>query len=354
MHHAPAPTLRDPPHAGLAAAAVMLCLLGAGPAGAEPVRAERELMHTLVSVAINDPMTDAGYAAAFEDVFGVFADIDNTMNEWKPGSVLGQINASAGGEPVLAPAPLCEVIRKSLEGARKTNGLFDPTWAALKDVWRFGDGDAPVVPSAEAVKKACALVSYRDVEVTAATDAGVGACRVRLKKPGMKLGLGGVVKGWGVDQAVAKLRARGLKSFFIQAGGDLYFAGHKETRKWKSGIRDPRGPPDQTFAKLEVEDGAFSTSGDYEHYFEVDNVRYHHIIDLRTCWPAKASRSATVLARSATDAEFLTKSAFILGAEKGLALAESMGAAAVIVDAHNRVYVSKKIRAKLELGTPSP
>jgi thiamine biosynthesis lipoprotein len=106
---------------------------------------------------------------------------------------------------------------------------------------------------------------------------------------------------------------------------------------------------------LEVSDAAFSTSGDYEHFFELDGKRYHHIIDPRTCYPATASRSATVLARSAVDAELLTKSVFITGGKEGLALAESMGASAVVVTADNEVLVSKGLDKKLKrLAPPSP
>jgi thiamine biosynthesis lipoprotein len=106
---------------------------------------------------------------------------------------------------------------------------------------------------------------------------------------------------------------------------------------------------------LEVSDAAFSTSGDYEHFFELDGKRYHHIIDPRTCYPAMASRSATVLARSAVDAELLTKSVFITGGKEGLALAERMGASAVVVTADNEVLVSKALDKKLKrLAPPSP
>src|SRR5207244_2956501 len=105
------------------------------------------------------------------------------------------------------------------------------------------------------------------VELAPGDPATGPSCRVRLAKPGMKLGLGGIAKGWGVDQAVARLRSLGFRDFFVQAGGDLYAAGKKDEHPWRVGIRDPRGPPEKTFALLDVSDAAFSTSGDYEHFF---------------------------------------------------------------------------------------
>ena len=93
----------------------------------EPARQDRELMHTKVTVVIADPVSAEALQAAFDDAFAVFSDLDQTVNEWKPESVLGKINAGAGGAAVPAPAPVCEVIKTSLDGAKRTNGLFDPT-----------------------------------------------------------------------------------------------------------------------------------------------------------------------------------------------------------------------------------
>jgi thiamine biosynthesis lipoprotein len=170
----------------------------------------------------------------------------------------------------------------------------------------------------------------------------------------MALGLGGIVKGWGVDQAVKELKKRGFTNFFVQAGGDLYLAGHNDKdRPWKVGIRDPRGGPESSFARGELTDSAFSTSGDYEHFFMNGGKRYHHIIDLRSCMPATASVSSTVAAQSCVDAEVLTKSTFILGGQKGLDLAKSFGAQAVLVDAEGKVKVSKELEGKLEVTPPS-
>ena len=169
----------------------------------------------------------------------------------------------------------------------------------------------------------------------------------------MAVGLGGIAKGWGVDEAVRRLRAAGLRDFLVQAGGDLYAAGRRGRVPWTVAVRDPRGPPERAFAWLEVRDAAFSTSGDYEHFFESGGVRYHHLIDPRTCRPARASRSATVLAPSAVDAEVLTKAVFITGGRAGLRLAERQGAAALIVTSGNRVLASKKLQGRLKHVRPT-
>ncbi|MBI3184026.1 MAG: FAD:protein FMN transferase, partial [Myxococcales bacterium] len=143
----------------------------------------------------------------------------------------------------------------------------------------------------------------------------------------------------------------GLRNFYVQAGGDLYLSGTRFGRPWRAGIRDPRGPPDRSFAHLELSDVAFSTSGDYERFFVAGGVRYHHLIDPRTCWPSRRSRSATVLAKSATDAEILTKATFMLGGKEGLELARAWGAEAILVDGEGKVHASPGIDGRM---VPSP
>jgi FAD:protein FMN transferase len=314
------------------------------------VRRSREMMHTKVTIALSGSKPTEERESAFEAAFDVFERIDQVMNEWRPGSPLEQINAKAGHEAVTAPADLCEVIQLALDGAKRTQGLFDPTWASLRELWKFGEDSKEEVPSDEAIKAACALVSWKDVEVKPLPKpTREASCTVKLKKPGMKLGLGGLVKGWGVDEVAKELRRRGYRDFFVQAGGDLYLAGKNGDRAWKAGIRDPRGPAEKTFARAELTDTAFSTSGDYERFFVKNGVRYHHLIDPRSCRPATASISATVLAKSATDAELLTKSVFIVGGKKGLALAKSFGATAVIVDPRGEVAMSEALKGKLEI-----
>jgi thiamine biosynthesis lipoprotein len=142
----------------------------------------------------------------------------------------------------------------------------------------------------------------------------------------------------------------------VQAGGDLFGAGRKpDGSAWISGVQDPRGPTGKFFATIELDDHAFSTAGDYARSFFVDGKRYHHIIDPRTGYPATACRSVTVWAKDAFTADAIDDAVFILGPEKGLALVESQeGVGAVIVDAANRVWVSKRLDGKVHiLGTPT-
>jgi thiamine biosynthesis lipoprotein len=336
----------------MAALAAIVSAVLAGAAAAVPLDVVRDSRPFAGSMASITLVATEGLEAeaALDAAFAALARVDLVMNEWRPESPLSRLNAAAGTRAwTRLPPDLCDVLRAALRGARQTGGLFDPTWAALRTLWRFEPGSAP--PEEGDLARQCSLVGWQHLQLRDEP----GGCRARLPRRGMAVGLGGIAKGWAVDAAVAALRRRGHSSFVVQAGGDLFAAGRRGDEPWRVGIRDPRGPAASAFAEVEVHDRAFSTSGDYEHFFVVAGARYHHILDPRTCRPAPASRSVTVLARTGVEAEILGKAAFIAGGEEGLALVNRAGAAAVIVTADNRVLVSGSLRPKLRLARqPSP
>ena len=176
-----------------------------------------------------------------------------------------------------------------------------------------------------------------------------------LRRKGQRITLGGIAKGYGVDRAVAVLRAHGLANFIVQAGGDMYVAGKKGAAPWVVGIRDPRGAPDAMFALAPVEDHSFSTSGDYERGFVKDGVRYHHILDPRTGQPAHASRSVTIRAKDAFTADAWSKVLFILGPQKSrelLAREKLTDFEVVWVDDKNAIHMTQGIERTLKVVKP--
>jgi FAD:protein FMN transferase len=287
----------------------------------------RPAMGSLATVTVAAP-TPARAAAAFEAAFAVFARVDRVMNEWREGSAVSRLNARAGRGWTALPGDLCEVLALSRRGAEATGGRFDPTWAALSDLWRF-DGTRDTPPPDDAVRARCPLVDHRALVVRRR---GAG-CEARLARAGMRVGLGGIAKGWALDRAARALRRLGFRDFMLQAGGDLYAAGTRGGEPWRVDVRDPRGGPLDRILSVVVRDRAFSTSGDYEHAYVAGGRRYHHLIDPRTCRPADSSRAVSVLARTAVDAEILGKSLFIEGGAEALGEARRRGAEAVVVTA---------------------
>ncbi|MFO0587707.1 MAG: FAD:protein FMN transferase [Polyangiaceae bacterium] len=268
------------------------------------------------------------------------------MTTWSEDSEVSKINKAAGKSSVKVGSETFAVIDKSLWIGKESGGVFDITFEAMKGLWKFDEGAEATIPPKDKIDAARKLIDYRQIEIDPK------ASTVRIKREGMRMNLGGIAKGYAIDAASRVLEAEGLKGFFAQAGGDLFVRGDKpDGSKFKVGIRDPRGKgPTDYFALLEVEDHAFSTAGDYERTFIKDGKRYHHIIDPRTGYPATASRSVTVWAKDAFTADAIDDAIFILGPEKGLDLVESIpGAGCVIVDAKNKVWISKRLDGKVKI-----
>jgi thiamine biosynthesis lipoprotein len=222
-----------------------------------------------------------------------------------------------------------------------TGGAFDITWAALWGLWDFRSPHPTVPDSAEAARRA-ALVDYRKVEIDDA------AGTVRLAAPGMKIGLGGIAKGYALDLAARALRTSGVTDFLILGGGQVYAGGRKNGRPWTVGIRDPRGAATDYFATVGVTDVSVSTSGDYESYFILNGIRYHHILDPRTGMPARGLRSATVISPDATLADALSTALIVMGPRPGMALVERLSnVEAVLVDDRGMVLTSSGLQDAL-------
>lgn len=320
------------------------------PAEAGPPRkvelVERAMGTEVTLIAFTEPQVDETTTRqALREAFAEVVRLEQLMSEWRPDSEVSKINQQAGEAVTVSPETY-DVIAKALWASRVSQGTFDISFMPLNQLWRFGDAaeDQPRVPSRQAVKQRLALVDYRRVQLDPTTRS------VRLE-PKMAVGLGGIAKGYAVDRAAAVLRARGLTSFLVQAGGDLYGAGRKpDGSAWVSGVQDPRGVRGSYFAVVELTDHAFSTAGDYARAYLVGGKRYHHILDPRTGYPARACRSVTVWAKDALLADAIDDAVFILGPERGLALIESLdGAGAVIVDADNRVWLSERVKSKVRL-----
>jgi thiamine biosynthesis lipoprotein len=277
--------------------------------------------------------------------FATLERLEALLSTWRPQSEISELNRQAGKLPVHVSPETFAVLQDAQQASARSHGLFDITFASL-GLWHFDEELTPVVPPAALVKERLARVDYRHVLLDASAQTAF------IDRVETRVDLGGIGKGFAVDAAVAVLRARGLRDFVIQAGGDLYCAGHRGQRPWTIGVRDPRDASGGFFATLPVTDAAFSTSGDDERFFIVDGRRYHHIIDPRTGFPATASRSATILAPSATLAEELSKPVFILGPEAGAAFAQGQGIEAVIVGADGGLTVTRGLTGKLEVVRP--
>lgn len=333
----------------MACAALAACGGPRAPAPApsrEVVRAERLAMGS--ALRLTAWSTDAERTRqAFDAVFAEFDRLEALLSVWTPGSDVVRLNQAPPGTPVPVRTETREVLQAAAQVSRWTDGAFDVTFGALAEVWKFDHDQDNRVPSDAEIAARLPRVDYRTVVV----EEGPGT--VTRTRAGVRVHLGGIGKGYAVDRAVAILRAAGLADFMVQAGGDLYVAGMAGETPWRLGIQDPRGTPDDAFAVVELRDATFSTSGDYERFFELGGVRYHHLLDPKTGHPARGCRSVTIVARQALLADGLSTGVFILGPERGMALVERLpDVEAVIVTADNRVLVSSGLRGRVEVRHP--
>ncbi|HXR20367.1 MAG TPA: FAD:protein FMN transferase [Steroidobacteraceae bacterium] len=269
---------------------------------------------------------------AIDAVMDEMRHIDESMSVYKPTSEVSKVNSLAVQQPVTISPELFKLLTTALEYSRITEGAFDITYASVGYMYDFR---ARKRPTEQQIQSALPAVNYRHVLLDAATST------VRFTQPGVRIDLGGIAKGYAVDCGIDILRARGFTHALVNAGGDSRVIGDRFGKPWVIGIRHP-DHPDQVITRVPLTDSAFSTSGDYERYFDEDGVRYHHIIDPRTGHSASKVRSATVIAPTATRTDGLSKTAFVLGADEAMRIYNSLADVdAILVTPDGRILYSK-------------
>lgn len=313
------------------------------------IYAETEQMGTRVSINVwvgDGSSAQAG--VAIEAAFAEIERIEQIMSEWRPSSELSQLNDNAGGPARPLSPELFEVLQRSKVIAEATDGAFDPTFYAVGQLWHFEPGSRP--PAPELIAARLSLVGWRGIELDPNTGNG------RLARPGMKVGLGAIAKGYAVDRASQVLLQHGFMHHIVEGGGDTYVSGTKAGAPWKVGIQRPDRPG--SLAAIPASDRAIVTSGGYQRFIEVDGKRYAHILDPRTGWPLDESASAqsiTVAAANATDADAYATAVAVMGPEKGMAYVESHPAlGAVLVTRSGELLVSTNLRPILVLPPAEP
>ncbi|MDH4021629.1 MAG: FAD:protein FMN transferase [Gammaproteobacteria bacterium] len=266
-----------------------------------------------------------------------FDRIESWMSTFREDSEISRVNRLAAHEAVATSAELFGIVQRSLELSVLSGGAFDITFDSVGQLYDFRAG---VRPDRAAIEEQLPSINYRHVILDPVKST------IRFSEEGTRINLGGIGKGYACDKVADLLRAAGVKSGRVNAGGDTRLIGDRQGRPWVMGIRDPDAG-DRWVTRLALDDEAISTAGDYERFFEEDGVRYHHIINPKTGDSARGVRSVTVIGPDATMTDGLDNAVFILGPERGLALIDATpGYAAVVVDAAHNVRFSKALQAQ--------
>lgn len=310
---------------------------------AEPPAERFEFKRTEMAIPTRIVLYTADNATATraaDAAFSRFHDLNAVFSDYDPQSELRQLcNTSGGGKFVHVSTDLWRVLVRAQEISERSGGAFDITISPVVHLWRSARQTKELPPLASR-EKALARVGYQFVRLDAQQQA------VELVKPNMRLDVGGIAKGYAVDEAMGVLRKLGIERMMVDAGGNIGLGDPPPDKPgWRIGIAPPEvgSPPREYLSLCRM---ALSTSGDTWQYTIIDGTRYSHLIDPRTGMALTDHSSVTVVGPDGLNTDGLSSAVAILGPEKGLQLIENTpGAAAFIVqriDGKEKTYESSR------------
>lgn len=328
-----------------ALAGCILCLaVASSPAHAAWYSRNESVMTTDIYVELWD--TNATHAnAAIDAVMAEMHHVDDVMSDFKPDSELSQINEHGAQHPVVVSPELYNLIKLSTHYSQITDGAFDIT---MESVWKLYDFRRHIHPTDAQIKALLPTIGWRQL-ILDDRHHSVGFAR-----PGMAIGLGGIAKGYVVDQSIYILKAMGIRHALVTAGGDTRILGDRRGRPWMVAIKDP-WDLNKIVTMVPITNEAVSTSGDYFRGFVQNGVRYDHILSPFTGHSAQLVRSASIIAPTATQTDGMSKTAFVLGPARTLAIINSMPQYdAIFIDPEGRVIYSNGLAPPPGAPRPAP
>lgn len=302
----------------------------------------RLVMDTNVDVTLFGISSQEATAVA-DDMFEEMERLEKFLSRHVPDSDISRINDAAGKDWVSVEPETIDVLKEAVESAELTGGAFDPTVGVLLRLWGFGT-ENPGVPSSDELEDAIELVDYEDIQLDEENS------RVFLSRPGMKIDVGGIAKGYIVERGQEVTAEAEVKAAFVNAGGDISLRGARPNGgKWRIAVQDPDNPQ-EWIAVIELDEGNIATSGDYQRFFEEEGEIYHHILDPFTGFPAREVTSVTVSGPSTSLVDALSTGIFVLGREKGLDLLDSLPEyEGLIVDIEGEIFITSGLKDRVEL-----
>ncbi|WP_343690947.1 FAD:protein FMN transferase [Chitinophaga sp.] len=267
--------------------------------------------------------------------------IERLLTTFNEDSQTALINRYAGIQPVQVDREVCELILRAEKISRITQGAFDLSYGSVdKSLWNF-DQHMTSLPDAATARAMVRLIDYRNIKVDLTTN------EVMLMIEGMRIGFGGIGKGYAAERAKMLLLGRGVSSGIVNAAGDLTAWGVQPNgQPWTVGIADPdsRHHP---FSYLNISDQAIATSGNYEKYVMIAGKKYSHTIDPKTGLPVTGIKSVSIISTNAEIADAMATPVMIMGIRAGLNMINQIRQiACIIVDDQNRLFTSDNIQLK--------
>lgn len=299
------------------------------------------MMGTFVTISVYDQdKAKKTITGAVDRAFHRIHALEGETSYFIPDNPIWKLNHFSRKQSVASDSNLVHLFREAEKISDWTAGGFDVTVGPLRRLWNF-DSTRTTLPDSEAVARLVPLVNYRDIEITDHS--------LFLKKPGMQVDLGGIAKGFAVDEAMKVLKSFHITDAMVNAGGDFSaIASSLTAGKRKVWIRHPR-KSNAFFGWFPMDSGCVATSGDYQQFFIINGVRYHHILDPKTGWPARKCVSVTIVAPTTMEADALATGIFVLGPEAGIKVIEAHpGVEGVILFRKNAQELGYRISSGLQ------
>jgi thiamine biosynthesis lipoprotein len=279
---------------------------------------------------------------AAKEAFASIAELDRMMTDYKEDSELMQLCAKSGGPPTKVSEDLFKVFTQAQEVARKTEGAYDISISPVVKLWRRARRSRELPPT-EQLKKAMALVDYRQIVLNA------NDRTVQLLIRGMLLDLGSIAKGYAGDAALEVLAKHGITRALVVCGGDVVAGDPPPGEKgWRVGIAPLKNPDAEPSHYLSIANAGVSTAGDAEQAAVIDGKRYSHIVDPKTGYGLQGRRSVTIVSRRGLVADAWDTAICVLGMEKGLAMIESQEALAGLMTFETDEGVVTRVSKRME------
>ncbi len=289
----------------------------------------RPVMGTFARVVVVAKDTEMA-RKCIENAFSEIDRVDELMSDYKSDSEISLVNTNAAKKAVQVSESTFEVLQRSVEFSKLTEGAFDITVGPLVDLFRAAE-ESQTAPTQEQIEMAKSKVGYEKLIFDRTNKT------VQFTIEGMRLDLGGIAKGYAIDKAIKAMKKTGALGAMVDIGGDIRCFGvpAKGKKRWLIGLQDPNLNMDHSegnlVLKLRISDGAIATSGDYQQFVLIDGKKYSHIIDRQTGTSNEGLSSVTIIADNATDADALATALSVMGAEKGIALIETLPNTEVIL-----------------------
>ncbi len=288
-----------------------------------------------ISVVAKDPAwADECIAVAVKEI----QRIEKLFTTFSESSQTNLINRNAGIVPVKVDKEVFDLIKRSKKISDITQGAFDITYGSIdKRLWNF-DKTMTSLPDPHTAKQLMRLINYRNVILDEKN------CTVFLKEKGMRIGFGGIGKGYAAEMAKSLLKQKGVESGIVNAAGDLTAWGYQPNGKpWTIGIADPNASR-HAFSFLDITNTSVATSGNYEKFVMIGGKKYSHTIDPKTGLPVTGIKSVTIICPNAEIADAMATPVMIMGIKVGLNMINQIrGLACIIIDDNDTIHTSKNI-----------